>query len=81
MSQDSTGLSDYVRRGGPPDRYLGTADAARYMNYSENHFRALIRAGKVPAPVRVAGKFLWRQSLLDQHMHALEVAQGVTDAA
>jgi predicted DNA-binding transcriptional regulator AlpA len=64
-----------------PNPYLGTADAAAHLNYSESHFRALVRAGKVPRPVRVNGKLLWRRSLLDAHMHALEVSQGVIPAA
>jgi predicted DNA-binding transcriptional regulator AlpA len=59
------------------DQYLETRDAAQYLRYSESHFRALVRAGKVPRPVRVSNKLLWRQSLLDAHMRALEVAQGV----
>lgn len=60
-----------------PDPYFGTAEAAQYYNYSESHFRALVRAGKVPQPVRINGKLLWRQSRLDAHARALEVAQGV----
>jgi hypothetical protein len=40
-----------------------------------------VRAGKVPQPIRVAHKLLWRQALLDAHLHALEVAQGVIPAA
>lgn len=68
MSQASTRLSE---------RHLGTADAAAYVNYSESHFRTLVRAGKVPPPLRIHSKLLWRQSLLDAHMRELEVAQGV----
>jgi predicted DNA-binding transcriptional regulator AlpA len=60
-----------------PDPLLGTADAATHVNYSESHFRALVRAGKVPRPVRLNGKLLWRRSLLDQFLRALEVEQGV----
>jgi predicted DNA-binding transcriptional regulator AlpA len=78
MSQASTGLSRHERSGGAVrDPYFGTADAAAYVNYSESHFRALVRAGKVPRPLRIGGKLLWRQSLLDAHMHALAVEQGV----
>lgn len=60
--------------------YLSTAEAAVYLNYSESHFRTLVRAGKVPAPVRPYGpngKCLWHQTALDEHMRALGVAQGV----
>lgn len=64
-----------------PDPYRGTTDAAAFFNYSESHFRALVRAGKVPRPVRIGGKLMWRQSLLDAHMRALEVAQGVIESA
>ena len=71
MSQISTARSPY----------LTTAEAAAYLNYCESHFRALVRAGKVPPPLRINGKLLWRQSLLDAHMHALEVAQGVVSPA
>lgn len=60
-----------------PDPYLGTTDAASHCNYSVSHFRALVRLGKVPRPVRVNGKLLWRRSLLDQFMRTLEVEQGV----
>jgi predicted DNA-binding transcriptional regulator AlpA len=59
------------------DRYLSTREAAGYVNYSINHFRALVRAGKIPPPTRIASKLLWRQSLLDAHLRALEMAQGV----
>jgi hypothetical protein len=63
------------------DPYLGTADAAQHLNYSESHFRVLVRTGKVPRPIRINGKLLWRQSLLDAHMRALAIAQGVISAA
>jgi predicted DNA-binding transcriptional regulator AlpA len=59
------------------DPYLETRDAAQHYRYSVSHFRALVRAGKVPAPVRIHGKLLWRQSLLDAHMRSLEIEQGV----
>jgi excisionase family DNA binding protein len=61
--------------------YLTTAEAAAYLSYSESHFRALVRAGRVPQPIRIAHKLLWRQSLLDAHLHALEVAAGVISQA
>lgn len=77
MSQHSTGLSRERR----PDPYLGTADAAAHINYSESHFRALVRAGKVPQPVRIHGKLLWRESTLDNFMHDLAVDQGVIEPA
>jgi hypothetical protein len=51
------------------------------VNYSESHFRALVRAGKVPPPIRINSKLLWRQSLLDAYMHELEIAQGVIPPA
>lgn len=60
-----------------PDPFFGTADTAAYVNYSVSHFRALVRAGKVPRPVRINGKLMWRRSLLDAHMRELEIAQGV----
>jgi predicted DNA-binding transcriptional regulator AlpA len=59
------------------DPYLETRDAAQHYRYSVSQFRALVRAGKVPAPVRIHGKLLWRQSLLDAHMRSLEIEQGV----
>jgi hypothetical protein len=81
MSQAPTGLSRRDRSGtagrGP---YLGTAEAAAYLNYSESHFRFLARTGKVPKPIRPYGpngKCLWDQSHLDDHMHSLAVEQGV----
>jgi excisionase family DNA binding protein len=78
MSQASTGLSRHERSGSAGrSPYLSTAEAAAYLNYSESHFRALVRAGKVPKPIRPNGKCLWHQPLLDDFMHALAVSQGV----
>jgi excisionase family DNA binding protein len=60
--------------------YLTTAEAAAYLKTSESHFRALVRAGKVPKPIRPYGpngKCLWDESGLDAHMHALAIEQGV----
>jgi hypothetical protein len=59
------------------DPYLNTNEAADYYNYRISQFRLLVRAGKLPRPVRVNGKLLWRQSLLDAHMRSLEIEQGV----
>ncbi|MDI3563545.1 helix-turn-helix domain-containing protein [Bradyrhizobium sp. Arg816] len=53
------------------DPYLGTADAAAHCNYSESHFRQLVRLGKVPQPTRINGKLLWRRSALENFMAAL----------
>jgi predicted DNA-binding transcriptional regulator AlpA len=78
MSQAST---SGISRNAVSDPFFGTAAAAAYLNYSESHFRALVRAGKVPPPLRINSKLLWRQSLLDQYMHALAVKQGVIAAA
>jgi hypothetical protein len=61
-------------------RYLDTAEAAAYLRTSESHFRAQVRAGKVPKPIRPYGpngKCLWDQSQLDDHMHSLAIEQGV----
>jgi len=77
MSQQTITTSPHATRLRQLDPYLGTADAAAHVKYSESHFRALVRAGKVPQPVRINGKLLWRQSLLDNFMHNLEVEQGV----
>jgi hypothetical protein len=66
-----------MNQNGNRDPYLETRDAAQHYRYSVSHFRALVRAGKVPQPVRINGKLLWRQSLLDAHMHSLEIEQGV----
>jgi predicted DNA-binding transcriptional regulator AlpA len=60
----------------PQSRWLETNEAAHKLKYSESHFRALVRAGKVPRPVRINGKLLWHESWLDNHMHALAVEQG-----
>jgi excisionase family DNA binding protein len=60
--------------------YLTTAESAAYLKTSENHIRAMVRAGKIPRPIRPygpGGKCLWSQSTLDAHMHALAIAQGV----
>ena len=61
-------------------RYLTTAEAAAYLKLSESHFRALVRGGKLPKPIRPfgpSGKCLYDQPRLDEFMHALAVAQGV----
>jgi hypothetical protein len=60
-------------------RYAGIAETAAYLETSESHFRALVRAGKVPKPIRPygpTGKCLWDLDLVDDHMRALGVAQG-----
>jgi predicted DNA-binding transcriptional regulator AlpA len=63
------------------DPYLPTNEAAQHLRYSESHFRTLVRAGKVPRPVRINGKLLWRESWLDDHMRALAIEQGVIPPA
>ncbi len=60
------------------DRYLGTEEAAAYLGHSIVQFRALLKAGKIPPPVRIGPrKLLWRQSLLAEFALALEIEQGV----
>jgi predicted DNA-binding transcriptional regulator AlpA len=55
------------------DRFLGTADAAKFFNYSTSHFRYLVRIGKFPPPVRMNSyKMGWRRSVLEAHARALE---------
>jgi excisionase family DNA binding protein len=64
--------------------YLTTAEAAAYLKTSESHFRALVRAGKVPKPIRPygpTGKCLHPQPQLDDFMHASAVSQGVIPPA
>ena len=64
--------------------YLTTAEAAAYLKTSESHFRALVRAGKAAKPIRPygpTGKCLWDGGLLDAHMHAHAIEQGVIPAA
>jgi excisionase family DNA binding protein len=78
MSQASTGLSRHGAAASGP--YFTTAEAAAYLKYSESHFRALVRAGKLPKPIRPfgpSGKCLHDKSLLDGRMHSLAVEQGV----
>jgi predicted DNA-binding transcriptional regulator AlpA len=62
----------------PPDPFYGTPEAAAYFGYSVSHFRALVRAGKLPQPVRIAGRKLgWRASLLSEFATAAEIEQQV----
>jgi predicted DNA-binding transcriptional regulator AlpA len=62
----------------PPDPFYGTPEAAAYFGYSLSHFRALVRAGKLPQPVRISGRKLgWRQSLLTEFADAIEAEQQV----
>ena len=83
-----TELSDRERRHARLERaratiraaYFSTAEAAVYLNYSESHFRALVRAGKLPQPMRPYGpngKCLWAQTVLDEFMHASVISQAV----
>jgi hypothetical protein len=65
-------------------RYAGTAETAAYVNYSESHFRALVRAGKVRKPIRPYGpngKCLFDLDLIDDDLRALAVEQGVISPA
>jgi predicted DNA-binding transcriptional regulator AlpA len=62
----------------PLDPFYGTPEAAAYFGYSVSHFRALVRAGKLPQPVRIAGRKLgWRASLLSEFATAAEIEQQV----
>jgi hypothetical protein len=61
-------------------RYASTAQAAAYVNYSESHFRALVRAGKVRKPIRPYGpngKCLFDLDLIDDDLRVLAIEQGV----
>ena len=61
-----------------PDRFLGSAEAATFFNYSLPHFRFLVKTGRLPAPVRISGRKLgWRQSLLSEFADAIEAEQQV----
>jgi predicted DNA-binding transcriptional regulator AlpA len=62
----------------PPDRFYGSEETAAYFGYSLRHFRDLVRAGKLPQPVRLNGrKWAWRESLLREFAEAIETEQGV----
>jgi hypothetical protein len=61
-------------------RYAGFADTATYAGYSTSHFRALVREGKFPKPIRPygpGGKCIFDLDVVDAHMRALAVEQGV----
>jgi hypothetical protein len=61
-------------------RYADTAEAAAYLRTSTSHFRALVRTGKVPRPVRPFGpngKLIFDLDIIDAHMRSLAVEQGV----
>lgn len=82
MSQASTGLSRHERsaNSGGPSPYLSTAEAAAHLKYSISHFRALVRVGKLPQPIRPygpRGKMLYPRAVLDEFMLALAREQGV----
>jgi predicted DNA-binding transcriptional regulator AlpA len=65
-----------------PDRFLGSAEAAAFFNYSLPHFRFLVKTGRLPAPVRISGrKLAWRQSLLSDFAAAVEAEQQVRPTA
>lgn len=60
----------------PPDRFYGSEETAAYFGYSLRHFMDLVRAGKLPQPVRLNGRKLgWRESLLREFAEALEREQ------
>ena len=47
------------------NRVLSTAEAAAYCNLSTPHWRRLLKAGKVPQPVRLSTRKLgWRLGTL-----------------
>lgn len=48
--------------------YLLAKEAANVLRYSENKFRALVRDGTLPQPVRVGNRKLWRRGDLERHL-------------
>jgi len=61
-------------------RYAGFAETAEYAGYSVSHFRHLVRTGKFPKPIRPygpGGKCIFDLDVVDAHMHALAIEQGV----
>jgi hypothetical protein len=61
-------------------RYASTAETAAYAGYSESHFRVLVRAGKFPQAIRPfgpGGKCIYDLDVVDDHLRALAVEQGV----
>jgi len=61
-------------------RYAGFAETAAYAGYSVSHLRALVRAGKFTKPIRPfgpGGKCIFDLDVVDAHMHALAIEQGV----
>ena len=57
------------------DRIVNTFEAAAFVGFSQSHFRALVRTGRAPAPLRLSTRKLgWRISTLREWVAAKEAA-------
>ena len=58
------------------DRYLTLADLrAKLGNRSRSAIYLDITAKRLPPPLKLGGRLLWRESLIDAHLRAMEAAE------
>jgi predicted DNA-binding transcriptional regulator AlpA len=52
---------------------LRDREAARYMGISRSSFRALVKSGRIPAPLKPSiGISLWKREWLDKFVNSLD---------
>lgn len=57
------------------ERYLTLADLrAKLGNRSRSAIYLDISAKRLPPPLKLGGRILWRESAIDQHLRAMEAA-------
>lgn len=49
--------------------------AAQYLAISKSHFHMLVRAGKLPQPIKLGCASLWRREWLDEFLSKMEGAK------
>lgn len=62
ISADASGrsLGDML----PRDRMINTQDLARVFNVSRPTITAWTREGRIPPPIKIGNKLLWRRDVL-----------------
>ena len=56
-----------------PQAVFRDKNAAQYLNISRSTFRALVKAGRIPQPLKPStGVSLWRREWLDRFLDSLD---------